>query len=299
MILIVGRGLIGDHLSFYLRENKIPHIISTRAENDAISIDLSKELPEKLIRQKVKELKITKAVLFAGESNPNKVFQNPTATHITNVTRTIKLLDILNSQDIKTIFISSIEVFPGVKFGYAETDHPNPLNLYGQYKLAVEEKIKLLKNCHVARTTWNIPTLDLYSKSSRCPIGLTVESLKSRKPEMAVDSFFNPILATDTAKLLETALSVDTAPKIIHLAGPNFYSRYEFAKMIYSSCDVSLQLNQPAPVEFEKIMHSRVEPRGRLAVMKSEFTEGILKYKPKPIEKTISVIASKLAKSVQ
>jgi dTDP-4-dehydrorhamnose reductase len=297
MILLVGRGLIGDHLSFYLCANEIPHIISTRAEDSPISIDLSKELPEKLIRQKIIELKITKAVLFAGESNPNKVFQDPEATHITNVIRTIKLLEILNSLDIKTIFISSIEVFPGVKFGYMETDAPNPLNLYGEYKFAVEEKIKLLKNCHVARTTWNIPTLDLYSKSSRCPIGLTVESLKSRKPEMAVDSFFNPILATDTAKLLESALSVEAVPKIIHLAGPNFYSRYEFAKMIYNSCDVSLELNRPEPVEFDKIMQNRVESRGRLAVMKSEITQRILKYKTKPIEKAISIIAGKLAKS--
>ena len=39
------------------------------------------------------------------------------------------------------IFMSSVEIFDGIKGGYKEDDTPDPLNFYGILKLKVEEKI--------------------------------------------------------------------------------------------------------------------------------------------------------------
>lgn len=74
---------------------------------------------------------------------------------------TSDLVKVINSVDIKLIYISSDAVFDGKKGNYKEDDIPNPVTDYGKAKLAAENVIKT--NC---KDFIIIRTANIYGKSN-------------------------------------------------------------------------------------------------------------------------------------
>lgn len=290
MILLIGNGIISDHIAQHLTHQNEKYKVAARGLGADIRLDLSEPIAEEWMEQQITSMGIDAAVFCAGESNPNKVFAHPDEARIINVQHTTILLRLLNRLRIKTIFLSSVEVFPGSKFGYAENDVPDAITVYGKYKTEVEREIVKLEHCIVARTTWNIPSIQINSKSSRCPIKLTLDTLKNPDAEMAVDSYFNPVLAADAAEIIYRAIQRNLEKKIIHIAPRKFYSRYDFALMLKKKLNLN-GLYDPKPVEFSRIVSKRVEPRPRINVLLAEETSKWLQFECSDIETHIKNIA--------
>ena len=136
------------------------------------------------------------------------------------------------------IHYSTDYVFDGTKgTPYVETDLPQPINIYGESKLAGEQAIQSVDGVYlILRTAW------VYS--TRCDSFLTKVMQWARQNEilrMVDDQISNPtwarILAETTALLLARA-GDNTLPWLAnrkgmyHLAGDGFTSRYEWTKQI-------------------------------------------------------------------
>ena len=124
------------------------------------------------------------------------------------------------------IALSTDYVFDGVRGRYREDDPPNPLGVYARTKRLGEEAV--LARCPratVVRTTlygWNAQPKQSFAE--RVLIGAE----RSDPTTAFVDMYWSPILANDLADAV-AALIARPTPGLLHIAGRQRCSRYEFA----------------------------------------------------------------------
>ena len=136
--------------------------------------------------------------------------------------------------DIPIIHLSTDYVFDGrKKTPYLESDTPNPLNVYGQSKLAGEFAVKAANPKHVIlRTGW------VYSDSGSNFVRTVLGLMENGTPLRIIDDQRGcPTCATDIAEAIITiALRVQdwkpTYGGVTHLVGPDSVTWYDFAKKI-------------------------------------------------------------------
>lgn len=144
------------------------------------------------------------------------------------------------SLDLGAAFIhySTDYVFDGTKGSpYVESDTPNPLNVYGQSKLAGEQAVAEIGGAYlILRTSW------VYSLR-RDSFVTSVLQWARQRPVLRVvsDQIGNPswarMLAEITAQVLvmggkDVSGFLRERRGLYHLAGDGFASRYEWAKAI-------------------------------------------------------------------
>ncbi|PIR73460.1 MAG: hypothetical protein COU40_01845 [Candidatus Moranbacteria bacterium CG10_big_fil_rev_8_21_14_0_10_35_21] len=128
--------------------------------------------------------------------------------------------------NIKLIFISSDYVFAGDRGNYREEDERNSKTFYGQTKKVAEDEIKTnLTNYIICRTA------AIYGRGGNF-FNFLVDSFNQNKEIEVYDNvFFTPTyidyLIDSLAKLLEKDFN-----GIVHIAGKDVVSRYQFALKI-------------------------------------------------------------------
>ena len=136
------------------------------------------------------------------------------------------------------IHYSTDYVFDGQKGkAYLEEDQPNPINVYGESKLAGERAVQAVNGMHlILRTSW------IYSLRCPCFVTKVLQWAREKKTLRIVeDQIGNPTwcrtLAEITAQILgkEKRTLVDWIEQkkgIYHLAGKGNATRYEWVKVI-------------------------------------------------------------------
>ena len=165
----------------------------------------------------------------AGITNIDQCFRYKEEAYKCNVEKTIAFIRYIGERKIKPIFLSSDQVFDGLRGNYVETDQPAPLNHYGKFKLMVEEfMVNNLKDYLVLR---------LSKTYSRNPAdgGMFAEIFKKleedKKVIAASDQVFNPTEVEIICKGIYHAIN-SGLQGIYHLADKAVMSRYEFARQI-------------------------------------------------------------------
>lgn len=128
------------------------------------------------------------------------------------------------------VYISTDYVFDGKRGLYKESDEPKPINVYGQSKLAGEQRVlQSSADFCVARTS----VLYGWGRGHRPNFATWLhENLSAnRKVTVVTDQYASPTLNTNLARML-----IEVAERrihgILHLAGNTRISRYEFAVML-------------------------------------------------------------------
>ena len=94
------------------------------------------------------------AIICAGITNIDSCRKNPSKSNAVNVHFTIKLLNLLDHAQVKSVFLSSNQVFDPKKSFPGVHDRINPRNDYAKQKAQVEEVIfRQFKNATVLRLT--------------------------------------------------------------------------------------------------------------------------------------------------
>lgn len=142
---------------------------------------------------------------------------------------------------------STDSVFDGKKqTGYAEHDHPKPINVYGHSKLAGEALLQSYHNrYYIIRTSW------LYGKAPQRgkPRGLnfveTMLKLAQDRPEINVvnDQFGRPTFTKDLSQRVRQLLDEQEHFGIYHLTNDGVCSWYEFAQEIFKIKGVDIKVN--------------------------------------------------------
>ena len=145
-LIIGGSSNLGNHL---VRSNldKFDFTYFKNKKKNGIFFDI---LGDKNILPDLN--KYQSVIILSAISSPNICQQNPDYSNKINVDATIDLIKFISEFNLKIIFFSTEFIYDGKKGNYDENDIPNPINLYGQQKLKVENFIlKNFKNFSILR----------------------------------------------------------------------------------------------------------------------------------------------------
>ena len=139
-------------------------------------------------------------------------------------------------QKARFIFISTECVFDGKKEIYQEDDEPNPLNLYGQWKVESEMWIKKnLKDYIIVRTMsvfgWQPETV-----TPNAVMKTYFSILKKEKIFVPTFRWGMPTYVQDLAKAM-VELSLSSAQGTYHVAGSTYINRYEWLRKVCNAME--------------------------------------------------------------
>jgi len=184
---------------------------------DLLSDDLQDEL--KKIHPEV-------VINCAAKNGPEKAIEQAEEFRAVNTRGVSKLLRAFEG---RVIHISTDYVFDGERGNYTEVDDPNPVNYYGLTKWGGEIFANVLgdgRAC-VVRTSW------LYGGYKHNDLVQTILNGIQKggdPPLMAVSYKSNPTYIPHLANALLELVGVDHLPPMLHIAGLDTVSRYEFAR---------------------------------------------------------------------
>ncbi|NMF81858.1 NAD(P)-dependent oxidoreductase [Nodosilinea sp. P-1105] len=161
----------------------------------------------------------------AALSQPNRCEQQPEVSYTVNVEATRTLATYCGQRGIPLVFTSTDQVFDGQGAPYDETSAPNPINRYGQHKLAAEQLIQCL---HPQAVICRLPLLyGPATPTAECFLQGFLRTLAARQPlRLFIDEFRTPAHGEDVAQGL--LLALEKASGLLHLGGPERLSRYDF-----------------------------------------------------------------------
>jgi dTDP-4-dehydrorhamnose reductase len=168
----------------------------------------------------------------------DKAESEPDLAHAVNATGPGVLAEEARKLNAALIHYSTDYVFDGTKgTPYVETDLPNPLNVYGQSKLAGEQAIQAIGGAYlILRTAW------VYSLRRESFVTKVLHwSRKQKTLRIVADQVSSPTWARMLAEVTAQALARGGAnilpwlarrSGVYHLAGGGFASRFEWAREI-------------------------------------------------------------------
>lgn len=153
-ILIIGAdGNLGSRIAEQIKIFGARVVGTTRrreasVSKDRLMLDLSKPVDYQTLQH------FNFAIFCAGITSIEKCEIDPAGTKSINVASTLRILEALNSLGVRTVFLSSNQVFnPKLPFPTVH-DRIEPRNQYAIQKVEVEEAVlEKLKNINVLRLT--------------------------------------------------------------------------------------------------------------------------------------------------
>jgi dTDP-4-dehydrorhamnose reductase len=160
----------------------------------------------------------------------------------------------MSAKDVNAtvIHVSTDYVFDGVKrIPYEESDVPNPLNVYGNTKLAGEHFVRSMTDKHfVVRVSAIYGKSPCRAKGGLNFIELMQKLARERGEVRVVDSeFVTPTSTVEIAKQI-VALSRSDAYGLYHATAEGSCSWHEFAKEIFALTNTTVKLHVAGPNEF-------------------------------------------------
>lgn len=176
--------------------------------------------------------------------------------------------------DIPFVHISTDYVFDG-SFPGVEGAPTNPLNVYGYSKLFGEQLVQA-----VHPKALIIRTASVYSEFGNNFLKTMLSRYNGGQREFDVvcDHFSCPTYAPDLAEMIFTMLEYNVDGRIIHYAGSEYLSWYDFATRIFWEIDMTVKVN---PVSASQYNSRAVRPAKSYLE-----TKGLLT--PKPVAHGIS-----------
>jgi dTDP-4-dehydrorhamnose reductase len=159
-----------------------------------------------------------------------------------NVEGTANIADACSKVGAKLVLVSTDYVFDGNKGNYSETDEPNPISFYGVTKLEAERiTSSTSSNSLIIRTSvlygWHPTKLNF--------VTWILKGLRERQILKVVKDHINsPTLADNLADAIRKAIELDSHG-ILHIAGNERISRFDFARKIAKRFDLDESLLLP------------------------------------------------------
>lgn len=203
----------------------------------------------------------------AAYTNVDKAESEPERAYAVNADGAQYLAQAAQSIGAALLHISTDYVFDGTKrTPYIETDTPNPINVYGESKLAGERAVAAAcEKYAIVRTSW------VFSEYGNNFVK-TMLRLAKERDEIAVvsDQIGGPTYAGDVANILVTMAGtifagVNIEYGIYHYCGMPYVSRYKFAKIIFDQANKQSLLQKVPlvkPLLTYKNLTATIRPKG-------------------------------------
>ena len=155
-----------------------------------------------------------------------------------NATATKHIVKCAKILDIPMIYISTDYVFDGTKDGkYTENDETNPINIYGESKLAGEKYVQeILDKYYIVRTSWvfNINGKNFIETMLRL-------SKANNQLSIVNDQIGSPTYTKDLSRLLVDMIETNKYG-LYHATNEGYCSWYEFANTIFKLANINIDI---------------------------------------------------------
>lgn len=230
LLIIGGRGLIGEHLAKQASRDwdvRTASRMAYPADRKSILLDVCHR---DQVREAIARARADLVAHLAAISDIDACEHEPRAAWEVNVEGTRNIASECASAGIPLVFISSAAVFDGEKHGYREEDLANPLSVYGRTKLEAERIVAAI----VPQAIILRPSLVLGLGGGRHSNSLLNHWMSSWRQGRATPAltgeYRNPI---DTGTLAEVILALGRnteAAGIYHVGARDSASRYDLAR---------------------------------------------------------------------
>jgi dTDP-4-dehydrorhamnose reductase len=241
-LLVTGAsGLLGNKIVALTKNDYtvIPIHKTKPLHSNSLKLDITDAIE---VLNLLGKLRPDAVVHTASETNVDKCEIEKEQAWKINVEGTRNIAEACQEVNAKLVYISTDYVFDGEKGLYDEEDNPNPINYYGLTKLEGEKQvIEHCKNYAILRTSV------LYGCHPWKQNFATwaINQLKQGKEITVVDDHYNtPTLADNLAEMAVEVTKKDLQG-LYHASGRERISRYEFAKQIAKTFNLSSDLIKP------------------------------------------------------
>lgn len=226
MIWLIGnRGMLGQEIGKLLERYNIEYCVSS-SEVDITNF--------KDIESFGREKNIKWIINCAGYTQVDKAELEPEKAFRINKDGVKNIALFSAEREIKLIHFSTDYIFDGRfekdAMAYKEEDEPNPINIYGESKLAGEEEIRrIFDHYYIIRTAW------LYGKNGRNFASNLLRLLQEREEiSLVSDQWSSPTYAVDLAAVILKIIT-DNSNKfgIYHFTNEGISNWYKFAEELY------------------------------------------------------------------
>ena len=285
-ILITGIvSLLGKYLTNQLRSTyEIFGTIhnSHSSENIHLASDhfVSVEITnESQLSHCIHTIKPDIVIHLAAVSNIDYCESHPDTARAVNAGGTRLLCKILTDLNIHLLFVSSNAVFDGCAPPYDESAIPNPLNIYGQTKVAAE--------CIILQSKLKATIIRCTSLFGIPPTGARdndftyyLQQLNQKKAIYLVnDLFFNPVYAATAATAIGIMIERGRMG-IFHIAGKDRVTRFTFVESIINVLGIK---HHPPLIPVTHDYFQKLAPRPKDATLSTASAQKILKIIPRPL----------------
>lgn len=211
------------------------------------------DLPEfDITNQKhlAKALKDVDAVInCAAYTNVEKAESESELAYKVNAEAVGMLGLIAKDADVWILHISTDFVFDGkAEKPYVETDTPNPINVYGESKLAGEELLVESRCRHcIMRVEWT------YGSAGDNFVAKLIKRAKAdRRLKVVDDQIGSPTATSEIAEVI-CRLLPKKPEGLFHFASEGCASRFEMAKFIFDKLNMSVNLSSCKTADFPTV----------------------------------------------
>src|SRR3989344_25498 len=231
MIIILGAsGYIGNFLFNKFREENIK-VIGTYSKHPRpglISFNLDGPMDFEKIKVKAGE-KNYMIISASVHARPDECKLNWEESYQTNVVKIKEVIDYCFDHDIIPIYLSTDNVFDGVKGNYSEEDNTNPINCYGRIKWMVENYLISSQKPFVIIRMGKVFGTKMGDDTYFT--GLIQEMHEKKTVKCATDQIFTPCFVDDLYIALKFIMEKEYAGTF-HLASTEPITRYQAAQAI-------------------------------------------------------------------
>lgn len=225
MIWLIGnKGMLGQEVEKLFKRKRLSYLASDK------EVDIT-DYP--ILQEWTKNIKLAWIINCSGYTEVDKAEKEIEKAFLINRDGVKNISKIATEKQAKLIHISTDYVFNGEKdtyLSYTEDDKTEPINLYGESKLAGEKEIKeTLEEYFILRTAW------LYGRGGKNFVS-TILKLFKEKEEIKVvsDQWGSPTYTVDLAEVILKMINNDSDNfGIYHFTNEGVTNWYEFAREIY------------------------------------------------------------------
>ncbi|NGY63147.1 sugar nucleotide-binding protein [Lentzea sp. NEAU-D13] len=222
-VVVVGRGLIGALTAARLRA--AGHEVVTMARTGAdVCLDLAD--PDGF-RTALSRLRPETVILTHGPSDVTWIESNEAEAARAHV----GTAEVVAEQGVRTVLVSTDNVFSGAEGRRRPSDAIAPANAYGRVKAAAERVLLGAGGHLVLRVSLVYGWTGAAHRTTYGQRCLEAAASRQKLPAPA-DQSFTPIHVDDVAGVL-TSVCRDGRTGLAHLAGPLELSRFDFARTAY------------------------------------------------------------------
>jgi dTDP-4-dehydrorhamnose reductase len=225
MIWLIGnKGMLGQEVEKLFKRKRLSYLASGK-EVDITNYPILQEF--------TKNIELAWIINCSGYTEVDKAEKEIEKAFLINRDGVKNISKIATEKQAKLIHLSTDYVFNGEKdmpLSYTEDDKTEPINLYGESKLAGEREIKeTFKKYFIIRTAW------LYGIGGKNFVSTMLKLFKEKEEIKVVsDQWGSPTYTVDLAEVILKMINNDSDKfGIYHFTNEGVTNWYEFAREIY------------------------------------------------------------------